>query len=84
MIVVKRALCGALDALGIGPNHTLPTAGRYKTSSQHVYEIRPRKDKRGVGLISDALPFGCLWMASQTQSVSEVLTSFCLIGKIRA
>src|SRR5262245_33907381 len=28
----------------------------------HVYEIRPRKDKRGVDLISDALPFGGLWM----------------------
>jgi hypothetical protein len=28
------------------------------TSSQHVYEIRPRKDKRGVDLTSDALPFG--------------------------
>jgi hypothetical protein len=26
----------------------------------HVYEIRPRKDKRGVDLISDALPFGPL------------------------
>ena len=24
----------------------------------HVYEVRPRKDKRGVDLISDALPFG--------------------------
>jgi hypothetical protein len=24
----------------------------------HVYEIRPRKDKRGFDLISDALPFG--------------------------
>ena len=33
------------------------------TSSQHVYEIRPRKDKRGVDLISDMLPFGRLWMA---------------------
>jgi hypothetical protein len=31
------------------------------TSSQHVYEIRPRKDKRGVDLICDALPFGRLW-----------------------
>jgi len=30
------------------------------TSSQHVYEVRPRKDKRGVDLISDALPFGRL------------------------
>ena len=25
------------------------------------YEIRPRKDHRGVALISDALPFGRLW-----------------------
>jgi len=24
----------------------------------HVYEVRSRKDKRGVDLISDALPFG--------------------------
>jgi hypothetical protein len=31
------------------------------TSSKHVYEVRPRKDKRGVDLISDALPFGGLW-----------------------
>ena len=27
----------------------------------HAYEVRPRKDKRGVDLISDALPFGRLW-----------------------
>ena len=30
-------------------------------SSAHVYEVRPRKDRRGVDLISDALPFGRLW-----------------------
>jgi hypothetical protein len=30
------------------------------TSSQHIYEVRPRKDRRGVGLISDVLPFGRL------------------------
>jgi hypothetical protein len=29
--------------------------------SMHIYEIRPRKDHRGVDLISDALPFGRLW-----------------------
>ena len=29
--------------------------------SMHLYEVRPRKDKRGVDLISDALPFGRLW-----------------------
>ncbi|KAF5407318.1 MAG: hypothetical protein Udaeo2_25950 [Candidatus Udaeobacter sp.] len=27
----------------------------------HVYEGRPRKDHRGVDLISDALPFGRFW-----------------------
>jgi len=31
------------------------------TSSQHLYELRPRKDHHGVDLISDALPFGRLW-----------------------
>jgi hypothetical protein len=29
----------------------------------HAYEVRPRKDHRGVDLISDALPFGRLWYA---------------------
>jgi hypothetical protein len=24
----------------------------------HLYEVRPRKDHRGVDLVSDALPFG--------------------------
>ena len=27
----------------------------------HIYELRPRKDHRGVDLISDVLPFGGLW-----------------------
>jgi hypothetical protein len=31
------------------------------TNSQHIHEVQPRKDKRGVDLISDALPFGRLW-----------------------
>ena len=29
--------------------------------SIHAYEVRPRKDHRGVNLISDTLPFGRLW-----------------------
>jgi hypothetical protein len=29
----------------------------------HLYEVRLRKDHRGVDLISDALPFGRLWYA---------------------
>ena len=31
------------------------------TSAQDLYEVRPRKDHRGVELISAALPFGRLW-----------------------
>ena len=31
------------------------------TRPEHVYEVRPRKDHRGVDLISDTLPFGRLW-----------------------
>ena len=27
----------------------------------HEYEVRPRKDKRGVDLISNVPPFGRLW-----------------------
>ena len=37
------------------------TARRRDDSLQHVYEVRPRKDHRGVDLPSDALPFGRLW-----------------------
>jgi hypothetical protein len=33
----------------------------WAATTMHVYEVRPRKDKRGVDLISDALPFGRLW-----------------------
>jgi hypothetical protein len=35
----------------------------------HVYEVRPRKDKRGVDLISDALPFGRLWYGEPDDAV---------------
>jgi len=30
-------------------------------TNKHLYEVRPRADKRGVNLISDTLPFGRLW-----------------------
>ena len=39
------------------------------TSSQHIYETRPRKDHRGVDLISDALPFGRLWYGGPNDAV---------------
>ena len=37
------------------------TKVRTKSAQVHVYEVRPRKDERGVDLISDVLPFGRLW-----------------------
>ena len=35
----------------------------------HVYEVRPRKDKRGFDLISGALPFGGLWYTKPDDAV---------------
>ena len=35
----------------------MPTAAH----SMHVYEVRPRKDHRGVDLISEQLRFDRLW-----------------------
>jgi hypothetical protein len=35
----------------------------------HAYEIRPRKDHRGVDLISDALPFGRLWQLEVSHAI---------------
>ena len=42
------------------------------TGSQHVYEVRPRSDKRGVDLISDALPFGKLWYG-ESNAISNAI-----------
>jgi hypothetical protein len=41
----------------------------------HIYQVRPRKDKRGADVISDVLPFGRLWYArwmtqSDTRSIA--------------
>jgi len=36
----------------------------------HVYEVRPRKDKRVVDVISDVLPFGRLWYTKPDDAVS--------------
>jgi hypothetical protein len=40
----------------------------------HIYEVRPRRDHRGVDLICDALPFGGLPLAEfQFQKRSQLL-----------
>jgi hypothetical protein len=38
----------------------------------HVYEVRPRKDKRGFDLISDALPFGRLWYSGTDAAANAI------------
>jgi len=38
----------------------------------HAYEVRPRKDRRGVDLISDVLPFGGLWYAGPNATSNAV------------
>jgi hypothetical protein len=40
-----------------------PNRHKHSTISIHTYEIRPRADKRGFDLISDALPLSPLWYA---------------------
>jgi hypothetical protein len=40
--------------------------------SIHLYEVRPRKDKRGVDLISDALPFVGLWYAGPNAASNAI------------
>jgi hypothetical protein len=38
----------------------------------HVYEIRPRKDRRGFELISEELPFGRLWYGEPNAVRNEI------------
>ena len=42
---------------------------------KHVYEVRPRSDKRGVDLISDALPFGRLWYDTPDNAIGYAMHS---------
>jgi len=57
-IVIHSALV-TVSFLGVVSEDLIPMPSRM--TSQHVYEVRPRKDKRGVDLISDVLPLGRLW-----------------------
>jgi hypothetical protein len=51
----------------------------------HIYEVRPRKDKRGVDLISDALPFGACGTLNRMQSAMHSGTpSFAAVKKMWA
>jgi hypothetical protein len=41
-------------------------------ATAQIYEVRPRKDKRGVDLISEALPFGKLWYGDPNAASNAV------------
>ena len=56
--------------LGVVSEDLIPMPSRM--TSQHVYEIRPRKDHRGVDLISDTLPFGRLWYGEHNQQCNQL------------
>ena len=40
---------------------------------KHIYEVRPRKDHRGVDLISDGLPFGRLWYDTPDNAIGYAI-----------
>ena len=52
-------------------------------STMHVYEVRPRKDKRGVDLISDALPFGRLWYGEPNAVGTQSATRSIAVDHIK-
>jgi hypothetical protein len=39
------------------------------SAAMHACEVRPRKDHRGIDLISDALPFGRLWYLKVSDAI---------------
>ncbi len=53
-----------------------PIAGANGSAvTMHVYDVRPRKDKRGVDLISDVLPFGRLWYDTPEHAIAYAMHS---------
>ena len=40
-----------------------------------VYEVPPRKDKRGIDLVSNVLPFGRLWYDTPDNAIGYAMHS---------
>jgi hypothetical protein len=49
-----------VSARSLLPKTFQPGLLYFVTQKMHAYEIRPRKNHRGVDLIADVLPFGRL------------------------
>jgi len=45
---------------------------KHSTTSTYVYEIRPRADKHGIDLISDALPYSPLWYRGPNATINAI------------
>ena len=56
---MKRLLKASIDL--VQQQWANPRRLKHSTTSGHSYEIRPRADKHGFDLISDALSYGPLW-----------------------
>ena len=52
-----------------GTRFYLVIAVRAMSPSTHVYEVRLSADKRGLDLISKALPFGRLWYCKSGDAI---------------
>jgi hypothetical protein len=63
-----------LRELPIAASSNQAAAANGSAFRMHVYEIRPRRDKRGFDLISDVLPFGALWYA-EPNAISNAVHS---------
>ena len=48
---------------------------RKSATTSYTYEVRPRKDHRGVDLISDVLPFGRLWYDTPDHAIGYAVHS---------
>jgi hypothetical protein len=53
-------------------NNRAELASSLCCNRMHVYEIGSRKDHRGMGLISDALPFGRLWYGERNAASNGI------------
>jgi hypothetical protein len=59
-----------------GPVRPVESASLWcSLSLKHVYEVRPRKDERGVDLISDVLPFGRMWYGEPDHAIGYAMHS---------
>ena len=65
----RGVVCDFLAMPVRGDRESISAQAAKGSAIKHVYEVRPRKDKRGVDLISDALPFGRLWYCEVSDAI---------------